>query len=144
VKRPAAFALWALATIVLAGGTSMLVHRVGRSHSHREADFHQWMHRNLQLTPQQHDALEPAEQRFAERQAALRSEISDAGRALAVAIRSGDADSPEIVAALDRLNNAQAELQRATLKHFFEMKEQLDPEQAEKLRQWTHDRLLHP
>jgi Spy/CpxP family protein refolding chaperone len=144
VKRPVALVLWALATIVLSAGTSLMVHWRSRSHIHEEADFHEWMHRNLDLSAHQHDVLEPAEQRFEKRRAALRSEISEAGRAIGFAIQSGEADSPEITAALEQLQKAQAELQRATVQHFFEMKEQLDPEQSEKLRQWTHDRLLHP
>jgi Spy/CpxP family protein refolding chaperone len=72
----------------------------------------------------------------------LRKEIAEAGRALAAAVRKGQAGSPEIDAALTRLNAAQAELQRATLDHFFAMKDHLEPDQAEKLLEWTHDSLL--
>jgi Spy/CpxP family protein refolding chaperone len=144
VNRSTALVTWALATAVLAALTSLVVLRWFGSHDEQETDFHQWMHRNLELSPEQHDALEPAEQRFTARQEALLREMAEAERALAEAIRSGDVDSPGITKALEQLHDAQGELQQLTLTHFFEMKEQLDPEQAEKLRQWTHDRLLHP
>jgi Spy/CpxP family protein refolding chaperone len=144
--------LWVAVTVLLAAGTSLLVLRLvdhpehdERHHghgSHSEADFHAWMHEQLSLTPAQHDALEPVETAFEKERLDLRNEISAAGRALADAVRQGKAESPEVEAALKRLNAAQAELQRATLDHFFAMKEHLDPAQAEKLLQWTHDSIL--
>lgn len=107
-------------------------------------DFHRWVHAHLELSDDQHARLQPAEQRFAVQEAAIRMKITQASGALAVAIQSEGRESPKINAALEDLHNAQAELQRATLDHFFDMKEQLEPEQAEKLRHWTHERLLHP
>ncbi|MCH7228492.1 periplasmic heavy metal sensor [Haloferula sp. A504] len=144
MKRATAVFLWALATVLLAAGTSLVVLHWFHPQDDPEADFHQWMHQHLVLSPAQQEALESAESRFAARQEVLLGEIAEAERALAAAIRSDDADSPAIAEALEQLHKAQGELQHLTLDHFFEMKEQLDPEQAEKLRQWTHDRLLHP
>lgn len=142
MKRSAAISLWALASAALAAVTSIAVVRL--LPAPEPPDFHQWMHENLGLTPAQHDALEPAERRFEEARREIQSRIDGAGRDLAEAVRSGNGDSPEIRDALRRLHAAQGELQQATLDHFFEMKEPLDPAQAEKLLQWTHDRILHP
>ena len=64
-------------------------------------------------------------------------------QACAEAVRGGKSQSPEIDLALSKLNAAQAELQRATLEHFFAMKEHLDPDQAELLLKWTHDSIVH-
>jgi hypothetical protein len=86
--------------------------------------------------------LEPLEAEFEKEREQLRGEIASAGRQLADAVRNGKAGSPEIDAALQRLNAAQGKLQRATLDHFFAMKDHLDPAQAEKLLQWTHDSIL--
>lgn len=144
MKHPVALSLWALATIVLAGGTSLAVLHWKRSEEHAATDFHHWVHAHLELSDDQYDRLQPAEQRFAAEQTAIRAKIAEASRSLAVAIQSEGKESPEITAALEDLHNAQAALQRATLNHFFDMKEQLDPEQAEKFRHWTHERLLHP
>ncbi len=144
MTRPAALGLWALATVALAAATSFLVLRWHAPADAAPPDFHHWMHEQLELTAAQHDALAPAEQRFEESRRKLEARIANAGRALATAIRHEKPGSPEIDAALQQLHAAQAELQRATLHHFFEMKEQLDPEQSEKLLEWTHDRLIHP
>lgn len=144
--------LWASATVLLAAGTSLLVtrladHSEAHSHGHEpgghsEADFHQWMHNQLSLSPEQHDALEPVEAAYEKERLRLRNEIGEAGKTLADAVRQGKSGTPEVEAALKRLNAAQAELQRATLDHFFAMKEHLDPAQAEKLLKWTHDSIL--
>lgn len=145
MKRPVALGVWALATVGLAAATTLLVLRWHRPAAPAAGeDFHQWMHRHLELTAAQHDALAPAEQRYEETRHQLESRVASAGRKLAAAIRAGQRDSAEIDAALQQLNHSQAELQRATLDHFFDMKEQLDPEQSERLIQWTHDRLVHP
>jgi Spy/CpxP family protein refolding chaperone len=137
--------LWAVVTIVLAAATAFVVSRnTGTQASGgSEKDFHHWMHEQLQLTEAQHEALEPLEQAFEVRNAKLRSEMDEAGHELAGAVRKGDSDSPEIRAALVRLNAAQAELQHVMLEHFFAMKEHLDPDQAEKVLEWTHDSIVH-
>ncbi|MCW1884866.1 periplasmic heavy metal sensor [Luteolibacter flavescens] len=150
---------WSLATIALAGITAWLVtlavprqaaHSHAHTHAHGEghaahdaaADFHQWMHDNLGLTDEQHATLEPIEHAYEVEKQRLEEEIAAAGRDLATAVRTGKSAAPEIDAALHRLNDAQARLQRATLDHFFAMKEHLDPEQSGKLLQWTHDSIL--
>ena len=139
--------LWALATVTLAATTAVFV-----SHSMQgkrapaagasEDEFHRWMHEQLQITPAQHQALASVEEAYEKEREQLRSEITEAGKLLADAVRQGKAGSPEIEASLQRLNAAQGKLQRATLTHFFAMKDHLDPGQAEKLLQWTHDSIL--
>lgn len=148
MNRWRAIALWAVATIVLAGSTSLFVsewrhHADPEGAVESEEDFHHWMHSRLHFTASQQQALEPFELAFEEKRAELREEISQAGRELAEAVRGGKSQSPEIDLALSKLNAAQAELQRATLEHFFAMKEHLDPDQAELLLKWTHDSIVH-
>jgi Spy/CpxP family protein refolding chaperone len=148
MKPPLATAAWAFATVLLAGLTAFLVTRSTGKHEASaavpgsEADFHQWMHDHLEITPDQHEALEPFEHAFETERERLRGVIAKAGRDLANGVRQGKPGSPEIEDALTRLNTAQAELQRATLHHFFAMKDHLDPAQAEKLLDWTHDSIV--
>nr|WP_265594810.1 periplasmic heavy metal sensor [Haloferula sp. BvORR071] len=134
-----------MATVALAATTAFLVSN-GTQRRHGQAaseeDFHRWMHEQLAITPAQHDALEPLEEAFERDRERLRQEIAVAGRELANAVREGKSSSSGVDAALARLNAAQAKLQRATLDHFFAMKDHLDPAQAEKLLQWTHDSIL--
>lgn len=112
-------------------------------HSHDEGDFHAWMHDHLAITPEQEAILAPHEARFEAERGVLRERIEASGRELAEAIRSHPGAGPELDDALSRLNAAQGELQRATLGHFYTMKQHLSAEQAERMRLWTHDRLLH-
>jgi len=72
---------------------------------------------------------------------ALKAQISAAGVELAQVIGAPNVDEAKMKAALDRLNQSQAELQRLTLDHFFAMKRHLRPAQARKLVEWTHDSL---
>lgn len=124
--------------------TDWTLHRHGLSHAdheHLEPDFHAWMHENLDLTPEQHEKLEPVEAEFEQQRQRLRLEIRTAGRELAELIRTSEAEDPRLMAALQKLGRSQSELQKATLNHFFAMKRYLRPAQAAKLLDWTHDSL---
>jgi Spy/CpxP family protein refolding chaperone len=142
------FLLSMLCSALLAGGTAWFVtdwvlHRHGQGHAqqHHEPDFHAWMHEHLDITAEQHEKLEPIEADFEQQRVRLRAEIRAAGHVLAAAIDGADVQDARLKAALDRLNLAQAELQRKTLDHFFAMKRYLRPAQAERLLEWTHDSL---
>ena len=118
-------------------------HDDGAAHEHGEGDFHAWVHAHLRTTPDQNEALAPHERAYETLRVELREKIHAAGRELAEAIRrENDAASPTLALALSRLHQSQGELQRATLDHFFTMKQHLSPEQAELMRLWTHDRLI--
>ena len=146
-------ARWLLLSVVcsmlLAGGTAwwatdLFLHRHGESHAqeHLAPDFHAWMHEHLDITPEQHAALEPVEAEFEASRTRLKTEIRAAGLELAEVIRKAEAGDPRIKAALQRLNRGQEELQHRTLEHFFAMKRFLRPAQAAKLLDWTHDSLI--
>lgn len=137
-----------LISCVLAGLTAWRVtdwtlHRHGESHARDDAetDLHAWMHEHLDITPEQHDKLDPIEKEFEQRRVALKAQISAAGVELAQVIGAPNVDEARMKAALDRLNQGQAELQKLTLDHFFAMKRHLRPAQARKLVEWTHDSL---
>jgi len=137
-----------LCSVVLASGTAWFVtdwvlHRHGEHHAqdHTEPDFHAWMHQHLDLTPEQHDTLEPIEAEFEQQRLRLRAEIRSAGQEVATAISKADVNDSQLKAALARLNQSQGELQQVTLEHFFAMKRHLRPAQAKRLLDWTHDSL---
>jgi len=141
-------AAWLLVTLVVSAGTSWWLQHHGDGHKHArtgetEDAFHQWIHQNLKITNAQSAVLEPFEQDFEIRRGNVRREIREAGRELAERVRVATQLDEGIGAALDRLGRAQAELQRLTLEHFFQMKEHLEPEQQTRLRQWTHESLIH-
>lgn len=145
MNRVGEIMLWAAATVAISGGTAWMVARSVRAEHAGvgEGDLHRWMHERLVLSEEQHAALEPFERAYEEKRRQLGGKVAEAGRKLAQEVRAGDPGSTGIESALSELNGAQAELQRATLEHFFAMKEHLDPEQAEKLLKWTHDSIVH-
>ena len=113
----------------------------GRWMSHRPApgtgqgadSAHQWVHRELKLTFEQDQSLHPIEQRYAARRDGLKAAIRQANAELARAIREDRADSPKVSAAVDKIHQAQGELQKVTLEHVFEMRQALSPAQYDKL-----------
>ena len=109
-----------------------------------EERFHEWVHANLRLTQEQHQALDQAEESFAIRRQELRQAMKTANHALREAITRDRGDSPSLHRALEDLAAAQAALQRETLAHLFSMASKLQPAEQQKLLQWTHDSLLPP
>ena len=99
------------------------------------ADAHEWLHRELHVTAEQHKALEPIEERFAEKERMHRAEMRAANRQLAAAIRKGNANSPELAAAVHLIHLHMGDLQKDSLDHLFEMRAVLTPEQSDKLMQ---------
>jgi len=153
-NSPRAWPLWwGVATVIAATIMAALVAQLtirqqddSHHHDHDHGDasgFHEWLHANLALTPEQEAVLRPHEEAYEAAREEQRMEIWSAGHELANAIREHEGHSPEVAAAQERLLAAQGELQRLTLEHFFAMKEGLTPEQGERLLQWTHDSIVH-
>ncbi len=105
-------------------------------------DLHAWMHEQLNVSDEQHEKLTPFETAFNEASRQLNLDISAAEQELASAVQNSSRDQSQIDRTLQRLDQAHAQLRRLTLDHFFVMEQHLDPEQAQRLRQWTHDSLI--
>jgi Spy/CpxP family protein refolding chaperone len=138
--------LWLIATILVAALTAWAVTQ--RLPSPPESiqvpsglSLHEWMHQHLEISSTQHAILDPLESAFESQRVQLRQQIRQSGEVLAIAIRDAAPDAA-ILAHQEKLNAAQGRLQQATLKHFIEMKQHLNPAQAEKLAAWTHDSIL--
>ncbi len=114
---------------------------VASGHSAGSADAHEWLHKELRVTPLQHKALEPIEARHAERERALREKMRQANRELAAAIAKSKGYSPDVATAVEKVHQHMGELQKASLEHLFEMRSVLTPEQSERLFQLAHDAL---
>ena len=143
MKRGPMIALWCAATLLVSAGTSWWWHRLSPAHDKEsELALHLWMHEHLEITPEQDVVLDPFEQAYEKERQQHRAEIRAAGLELAAAVQSAPGESPAVTSALTRLSQAQSALQQATLKHFFQMKAHLRPDQQTKLLQWTHDSLL--
>ena len=94
---------------------------------------HEWLHRELALTPAQHEALEPIEAKFTVRQRQLVDDLHAAQRALAHAIADDKAYTPRVAAEVERVHHCMGELQKASIEHVFDMRAVLTREQGDKL-----------
>lgn len=94
---------------------------------------HEWLHRELQLTEAQHQALEPIEQSFGEKQRKLAEALRDANRQLAQAMAEDKAYTPRVAAAVEHVHHRMGELQKVSIEHVFAMRTVLTPEQGDKL-----------
>lgn len=106
-------------------------------------DAHAWVHRQLEITPEQDGKIAEMEKGYALRRAALMRRLHEANDELARAILADRAASPNVAAAVRRIHAAQAELQQITLDHVFEMRAALTPAQYDKLLHLTADALTH-
>lgn len=144
---------WTAAAVVLSALTAYVVARQTAEHheGHVHADshdpsgdaFHEWLHSQLEITPEQESRLAPIERSYAEKRGALLREIEEAGHQLAKALEHAPVDRPEVDTALGKIHNAQGQLQQVTIGHFLEMKEALSPDQAAKLLRWTRESITH-
>lgn len=96
-------------------------------------ESHGWIHRELGINGEQDKALEAIEDRYAQRRGELAGAIRRANVELAQAVLDDRSYSPRVTAAIERIHQAQGELQKATLEHVFEMRPALRPEQYDKL-----------
>lgn len=100
----------------------------------RDSDAsHEWLHKELRITPDQQRALEPIETRHMERENVLRERMRQANRELAREIAKNKSLSPEVAAAVEKVHQHMGELQKASLEHLFEMRTVLTPEQGDRL-----------
>jgi hypothetical protein len=94
---------------------------------------HEWLHRELKLTEAQHNALEPIESKFVEKQHRLAGALHDANVQLAHAMAEDKAYTPRVAAAVEHVHHCMGDLQKASIEHVFEMRAVLSSEQGDKL-----------
>lgn len=142
--------LWTITAVTLSAVTAFLVAKASvsrHSHNHRTEStggtFHDWLHSQLDITPEQEVRLAPIETIYADQRNAILPRIQQAGENLATALESEPAGSAAIHDALTEIHEAQGELQRVTIEHFLTMKEHLSPEQSQLLLQWTRESITH-
>ncbi|MEO6994467.1 MAG: periplasmic heavy metal sensor [Lacunisphaera sp.] len=122
-----------LAVIAVAALSAFCTLRWSAAHLPVVSDPHQWLHEQLQLTPEQHAALGPIETQYAEKHRRLTAQLQGANRELARAIGEGKTYSPAVSAAVEKIHQYMGEMQKLSIEHLFKMREVLTPEQGEKL-----------
>ena len=97
------------------------------------AAAHAWLHRELKLTSEQERALAPIETKFSEEHERLEAAILEARRTLARAMAEDKAHTPRVVAAVEAVHQRMGDMKRASIRHVFDMRTVLSPEQGDKL-----------
>jgi Spy/CpxP family protein refolding chaperone len=130
MKTIAAFFLTVVAVAAL---SSFCTLRWAASRQSAALNAHAWLHRELDLTADQHEALQPIEDRFALRQRELSEQLRSANRDLAKLIGQDKAYTPAVAAAVETIHHRMGELQKASIEHVFEMRTVLTPAQGDRL-----------
>jgi Spy/CpxP family protein refolding chaperone len=130
-----------LIALVAAGSTWLT--EVWMRRARKPEDAHDWVHRQLNITPEQDRAIAVTEERFNRQRAVIMERLRLANAELAQAILEGKARSPKVEEAVQKIHAAQADLQQLTLEHVFEMRSALTPEQYDKLLRLTANALSH-
>ena len=91
--------------------------------------LHQFVHDELELSPEQNSRLEALESRYAVEKSELEASLRAANARLARAMEPEHEYGPEVSAAIDDVHEKMGALQKATVRHVFDMRELLDPDQ---------------
>jgi len=90
--------------------------------------LHDFVHDELTLTTDQEQRLDALEARFAVERARLEGSARAANARLAQAMENEHEYGPEVSAAIDEVHARMGDLQKATVRHVFDMREILEPE----------------
>jgi hypothetical protein len=93
------------------------------------AGMHEFVHRELNLSSQQEARLADLEDAFAVERRRLESNLKAANARLAAAMGEEHEYGPKVGAAVDDVHARMGDLQKATIRHAFHMRELLDSRQ---------------
>lgn len=130
------FALAAIA-IISAASSFLTLRMVSRDQGHPAEDYHEWIHKKLNMTPEQERRSLTSERRYEETKRHLEEVIRLANSELAERILKDKSYSPLVEKSVAEIHSAVGQLQKATLEHIFELKEVLDAEQYGRLIELT-------
>ena len=100
-----------------------------------DTGLHAFVHDELTLTNEQKQRLEALEARFAVERARLDASARAANAQLAQAMEAEHEYGPRVGAAIDKVHARMGDLQKATVRHVFDMREILDPDQQRRFDQ---------
>jgi len=131
-----AFAL-AVIAIISAASSFLTLRIVSRDQGHPAEDYHEWIHKKLNMTTEQERRSLTSERRYEETRRHLEEVIRLANSELAERILKDKSYSPSVEKSVAEIHSAVGQLQKATLEHIFELKEVLDAEQYGRLIELT-------
>lgn len=94
-----------------------------------EGGLHAFVHKELQLTETQETRLGAVEVKFSSEQKRLELALRTANVQLAQAMQREHEYGPEVGAAIDNIHARMGDMQKATVRHVFAMRDILNPDQ---------------
>ncbi len=96
----------------------------------REPSLHEFLHEQLELTPEQSRKLQVLEREFSITRSAREAELRLANAELAAAINAKHEYSPEVRRAIEHFHDVMGDLQEESIVHILQMRAILTPGQA--------------
>lgn len=94
-------------------------------------EFHERLFSELRLSPEQRARMEALEARYAPENSALRQALGNANRVLADRLATEPEFTRDVEVAVTNVHAAMLELQKASVRHLYEMRNILDDRQKE-------------
>jgi len=114
--------------------TSHLMKRSESWSHHDEVGGHEWLHKELNLTQAEADAVDAFEPEYRQKREALQHQFQGKIEKLRKEITESEQFSDEIEATIHELHVYHSQLQELSIQHYFQMMSVLPPEKQNKLR----------
>jgi len=122
-------ALTLLLVVAAAIGGAWIGGRIFAPKPSTHADFHEQLYNVLDLSPEQRKKIEALERINSKEETYQREALRIANRNLANLLEHEDAYNESVEAAIEEVHTAMSGLQVLTIKHLYDMREILTPEQ---------------
>ncbi len=115
-----------------------------REWGHDDAHGHQWLHKELGLSPEEAERIDYFEGGYRARREALLKEFNLKMSELAVLLRDTETYSDDVTKAVHELHRVHGDLQTLSIEHYYEMLSVLPPDKQGKLKELAVEALSQP
>lgn len=124
-----------LLCVLVSTVTSSLLTQSGGWSRHDEADGHQWLHKELDLTQEELAAINSFEPDYRRDRMELQRQFQQKIEALRQSIVRSDEFSDDVKATIHELHIIHGRLQELSIRHYYQMMSVLPPEKQARLRE---------
>ena len=130
MERPYGSILITLALVAISAlGGAWVGAKIWQPQAITHSSFHDSLFAELDLSAKQDDLMEALETLHASENETLRAGLTNANRNLANILEIDGSYSSETETAIENVHSAMLELQKATIRHLYEMRDILEPHQ---------------
>lgn len=114
--------------------TASMVEGDGGWERHEEANGHQWLRQELDLTADQAAAIDAFEPAYRRERAQLQRQFEERIEQLRQAIMASEEFSPQVAESIHDLHIVHGRLQELSIRHYYQMMSVLPPDKQDRLR----------